>query len=106
MPRRQQTAHRERAGSGPPKQDAPQSRPSWTFTVWLDFQERRRDAVGELARVVRKDFQWPGWRNIEGLATYCRAQQVAPPVLAALRQAWGEWEAARRASAGARGRKN
>ncbi len=41
----------------------PSITPSWTFTVWLTFQEKRRDAVGDLARVVRTDPVWPGWRN-------------------------------------------
>ncbi len=61
--------------------------PSWTFTVWLAFQEPRKDKVGELARVVRNDSSWPGWRDIEGLEAYCRAQKLSSTLIAALRQA-------------------
>src|ERR1044071_1017906 len=83
-----------------PKHDPPQIRPSWTFTVWLAFQENRKDKIGDLARFVRKDLAWPGWRNIEGLEAYSRTQKFSSALIAALRQAWDEWEAARRASEG------
>jgi len=80
------------------EQDLPPIRPSWTFSVWLAFQETRKDKVGDLARTIRKDPVWPGWRNVEGLEAYCRAQGFPPALIAALQQAWGEWEVARRAS--------
>jgi len=80
------------------EQDLPPIRPSWTFTVWLAFQETRKDKVGELARLVRKDPAWPGWRNIGGLETYYHEQKLSSALIAALRQAWDEWEAARQAS--------
>ncbi len=77
-----------------PKHDPPQIRPSWTFSVWLAFQEKRKDDVGELAQLVREDLAWPGWRGIEGLEQYCREQKLPSALIAALRQAWSEWEAA------------
>ena len=79
-----------------PEHDPPRIRPSWTFAVWLAFQEKRRDAVGDLSRVVRKDLVWPGWRDIEGMEAYYGEQKLSPTLIAALRQAWDEWEAARR----------
>lgn len=70
-------------------------RRSWTFSLWLAFQEQRRDAVGELARAVARDTTWPGWRTREGLERYGREQGFSPALLDALRIAWDEWQAAR-----------
>jgi hypothetical protein len=79
------------------KHGPPQVRPSRSFTLWLAFQEPRKDAVGDLARVARKDPTWPGWRTIEGLAQYGREQGFSKILLAALRQAEAEGNAARSA---------
>lgn len=79
------------------KHDPPIILPTWTFTLWLAFQEHRKDAVGDLARVVRKDPTWPGWRTIDGLEQYGREKGFSKILLAALRQAETEWNAARSA---------
>ncbi len=106
MPRRRPADQRESSSPTVPEHDPPQIRPPWTFSVWLAFQEPRKDKVGELARLVREDRAWPGWRGIEGLEAYCREQRFSAGWIAALKQAWSEWEAAKGASEGApRGKK-
>jgi hypothetical protein len=80
-----------------PKHDPPAIRPTGTCTRWLAFQEHRKDAVGDLARVVRKDSVWPGWRTIDGFEQYGRETGFSKTWLAALRQAEQEWNAARSA---------
>jgi hypothetical protein len=69
---------------------SPSITPSWTLTLWLAVHEKRQDAGGELARAVRQYPAWPGWRDIEGLAAYCRTQKLSSALIPALRQAWDE----------------
>ncbi len=75
---------------GPISNSPPSITPSWTFTVWLAFQETRKDKVGEPARTVREDPARPGWRTIEGLEQYYRQHQFSSSLIAALKPAWDE----------------
>jgi hypothetical protein len=79
-----------------PRTHHPLSLPSsWTFSLWLTFQRERRDAVGELARLVAADPAWPGLRRRDGLVQYLTERGVPEAMLQALSQAYAEWEAAR-----------
>jgi hypothetical protein len=79
-----------------PRKRRPSSiRPTWTFSLWLTFQRDRTDAVGDLARVAAADPAWPGWRGYEGLAAHLRARRAPEAMLAALTEAYAEWEHAR-----------
>jgi hypothetical protein len=69
--------------------------PAWTFSLWLSFQQKRKDAVGELARLVEADAAWPGWRAIKGLEEYMKEKGANDETLRVLRQAYEEWEKAR-----------
>src|SRR5262245_21541725 len=68
---------------------------TWTFSLWLHFQQQRMDAVGTLARQVAQAETWPGWRALTGLEEHLRDQGAEASTLRALRQAYHEWEAAR-----------
>jgi hypothetical protein len=37
----------------------------------VGLPRKRKDKVGDLARVVARDLLWPGWKNSEGLQQYC-----------------------------------
>jgi uncharacterized protein YozE (UPF0346 family) len=73
-----------------------------TFLEWLARQARRRDAVGDLARDTRKDGDWPppGKPSRSKLRAYLEARGAIPAALAALDQAWDEWDEERRAVRG------
>ena len=73
----------------------PRIRLTWTFSLWLHFQQYRTDAVGTLARQVAQAETWPGWRALTGLEEHLRDQGAEASMLHALRQAYHEWEAAR-----------
>ena len=63
--------------------------PSWTFNLWLTFQRHRRGEIGDLARYVDQEgYDWPGWRDREGLEAYLREQY--PALLPAFDAAWEE----------------
>ena len=70
----------------------PAINPAWTFTLWLAFQETRKDEVGSLARRVAQDVTWPGWRDLAGLEAYLRAQGADEQTNRILRQAFEEWK--------------
>lgn len=70
--------------------------PSWTFSLWLSFQQKRKDAVGKLARMVEEDAAWPGWRAIEGLEKYMKEKGANGETLRVLRQTYEEWEKAKK----------
>jgi riboflavin kinase len=61
----------------------------------LTFQRDRRDAVGELARLVAADPAWPGLRRRDGLTHYLVERGAPETILQALSQAYAEWEAVR-----------
>jgi uncharacterized protein YozE (UPF0346 family) len=63
---------------------------SWTFTLWLTFQQNRRDAVGDLARLIAQDVVWPGHRDRAGLQDYLKEKGAPQSTLDALEKAWEE----------------
>lgn len=69
----------------------PNERLPWTFSLWLFFQEERKDQVGKLARVVEADAAWPSWRTVQGLEEYMKEKGIDAGMIDVLRQAYEEW---------------
>ena len=66
--------------------------PNGTFLVWLAQQARRDDAVGDCARDMLDDPDWPPTATtFETACAYLVSVQASPPALEALREAWDEW---------------
>lgn len=63
------------------------------FQSWLATQGDRDDPVGDLARDVRADPDWPGFDDLPVLRGYLRNGGAAPEALDALARAFGEWTA-------------
>jgi len=68
---------------------------SWTFSLWLVMQRKRKDSIGALARRVARDMAWPGQRNVDGLEEYMREQGADAETLKLLRRAYEEWKRTR-----------
>ncbi len=65
-----------------------------TFWRWLQFQDRRADAVGILAVHALADEDWPKRaRNFRTLDEYLDRCGACDAVRAALKQAYNEWSA-------------
>jgi hypothetical protein len=62
--------------------------PTWTFTLWLYFQQDRRDALGALARLVSADSHWPSSSLKDRQEDYLQTHLARPDLVPALREAW------------------
>jgi uncharacterized protein YozE (UPF0346 family) len=63
-----------------------------TFLVWLAQQARRDDPVGDCARDMLDDPDWPpSVTTFETARTYLESVNASPQAMAALREAWEEW---------------
>jgi YozE SAM-like fold len=61
--------------------------------VWLRRQQRRQDAVGDLARDQRQDDRWPrGPASLARLERYLMERHASARISRALAQAWHEWK--------------
>ena len=66
---------------------------SGTFLVWLAQQARRDDAVGDCARDMLDDPDWPATATtFESARVYLASVHASDRALAALREAWDEWQ--------------
>lgn len=63
-----------------------------TFKAWLVSQTKRVDPVGDLARDVRRDPTWPPTQDMMRLRHHMRKRGAAESALAALAQAYGEYQ--------------
>lgn len=63
-----------------------------SFSRWLRRQRRRDDAVGDLARDVREDPDWPG-RTLRTMHNYLLDVGACDGANDALHAAWAEWSA-------------
>lgn len=62
------------------------------FTRWLCRQWRRDDPVGDLARDVRQDPDWPSRaRTLAAYERYLVECGACDGAVRALRRAWHEW---------------
>ena len=63
-----------------------------TFLVWLAQQARRDDAVGDCARDMLDDPDWPATATtFETARAYLESVNASPRAVEALREAWEEW---------------
>lgn len=68
------------------------SYPDGSFSEWLAAQHERDDAVGELAKRVRLDTDWPEHADssVDRLARYLDSRWAPPELVDALTEAWEE----------------
>jgi uncharacterized protein YozE (UPF0346 family) len=65
-----------------------------TFLVWLALQARRDDPVGDCARDMLDDPDWPAQATTFEMARhYLESVNASPKAIEALREAWDEWRA-------------
>ena len=67
-----------------------------TFSNWLQLQADRTDPIGDLARDVAADPRWPrSAKIVESYERYLAQRGADPNVIAALFDAWAEYDAER-----------
>ena len=67
-----------------------------TFTNWLSLQAERQDPIGDLARDVAVDPRWPrSAKTVESYEQYLAQRGADPNAIAALFDAWAEYDAER-----------
>ena len=67
-----------------------------SFTRWLGAQTERQDPVGDLARDVAADRDWPlSAKTVESYEGYLARRGADPNVISALFDAWAEYDAER-----------
>ena len=63
------------------------------FLTWLALQAQRDDAVGDCARDMLDDPDWPPTATTYATArVYLESLQASHLAIEALRDAWGEWQ--------------
>jgi hypothetical protein len=62
-----------------------------SFTGWLKQQDKRRDPVGDLARDVKVDREWPRASTLRGFQSYFDRISASDGAKEALKRAWLEW---------------
>jgi uncharacterized protein YozE (UPF0346 family) len=66
------------------------------FTHWIRTQTERADPVGDLAREVAADSGWPlTAKTVESYERYLALRGADPALIAALFDAWAEYQAER-----------
>jgi len=64
-----------------------------SFTSWLIRQESRRDAIGDLAKEMRRDITWPHFaKSLEGYRKYLEKRRACDDAISALESAWEKWQ--------------
>lgn len=62
-----------------------------SFNHWLRRQHQRDDRIGDLARDVRQDRQWPGCRTLAGFQRYLGQRNACSAAVESLAAAWTEY---------------
>ncbi|GAA1539185.1 hypothetical protein GCM10009730_55450 [Streptomyces albidochromogenes] len=70
-----------------------------TFTSWLKTQSKDRTAIGDLARDVSADPDWPSGKALKDQRDYLESRGAIPAAVETLERAWEQYRA-RRDSAG------
>ncbi|GGY95715.1 YozE family protein [Streptomyces poonensis] len=70
---------------------------SKSFTAWLKTQADQRSAIGDLARDVSADPDWPSRKGLPGQRDYLEECGAIPAAVDALERAWVQYEAYRAA---------
>ncbi|GAA2270174.1 hypothetical protein GCM10010145_00630 [Streptomyces ruber] len=68
-----------------------------SFTAWLKTQVDQRSAIGDLARDVSADPDWPSRKGLSGQRDYFEECGAIPATVGALERAWVQHEAYRAA---------
>jgi hypothetical protein len=67
------------------------------FTVWLKTHVDQSSAIGDLARDVSRDPDWPARRGLPDQRAYLEERGAIPAAIEALESAWSRYEAYRAA---------
>jgi hypothetical protein len=65
------------------------------FSQWLRKQHKRDDAIGDLARDMKQDREWPRIRKetLDRYESYLKYERYAyEKAIITLRAAWQEWQ--------------
>ncbi|MEU1151751.1 YozE family protein [Streptomyces sp. NPDC005918] len=63
-----------------------------SFTAWLKTRTDQQDGVGDLAREVSRDRDWPSRRGHDGQRAYLEERGAIPAAIEALDRAYGQYE--------------
>ncbi|MFE5806298.1 YozE family protein [Streptomyces sp. NPDC056491] len=64
-----------------------------SFTTWLKTHRKDDTAIGDLARDVAADPDWPSRRGLSGQRTYLEDRGAIPRAIATLERAWEAYSA-------------
>lgn len=59
-----------------------------SFTAWLKTHVKADTAVGDLARDVSSDPDWPSGKQLKGQREYLEARGALPAAVTTLERAW------------------
>ncbi|MFJ9130946.1 YozE family protein [Streptomyces sp. NPDC102340] len=63
-----------------------------SFTVWLKTHTDQQNAIGDLARDVSADPNWPSRRGRQGQLDYLEERGAVPAAIETLDRAWTQYE--------------
>ncbi|MEU6509318.1 YozE family protein [Streptomyces sp. NPDC046942] len=66
---------------------------SKSFTAWLKTHVDQHSAIGDLARDVSADPDWPSRKGLPGQRDYLEECGAIPAAVEALERAWTQYEA-------------
>ncbi|MCX5037035.1 MULTISPECIES: YozE family protein [Streptomyces] len=66
-----------------------------SFTAWLKSHKDQHNAIGDLARDVSLDPDWPSRKGRQGQLDYLEECNAIPAAVETLERAWTEYEAYR-----------
>jgi uncharacterized protein YozE (UPF0346 family) len=64
-----------------------------SFTTWLKRRKDQRNAIGDLARDVSLDPNWPSRSGKKGQLAYLEECNAIPAAIETFERAWAEYEA-------------
>ncbi|MFJ8147693.1 YozE family protein [Streptomyces sp. NPDC096048] len=64
-----------------------------TFTAWLKTHADHRTAIGDLARDVSHDPDWPSGKGKQGQLDYLEERGAIDAAIETLKRAWSQYEA-------------
>ncbi|MET7691008.1 YozE family protein [Streptomyces sp. NPDC005483] len=68
-----------------------------SFTAWLQTHADQRNAIGDLARDVSTDPDWPSHKGRQGQLDYLEECGAIDAAIETLERAWAQYEAYRAA---------
>lgn len=68
-----------------------------SFSAWLKTHKSQDNAIGDLARDVSDDPDWPARKGRQGQLDYLEGRGAIPAAIETLERAWTEYEAYRTA---------